>query len=143
MSMPKPWEPVSHPRCSCIRTPPPPIVITPAAGGAGGQLQDREREDRCVTTTELLAGLGSTLKMYKRLLSLGIGTGGDQAEARKIIWERLSGPTGHFLLLKEQAERNQSETEIELGREGVREETRCWRDVVLVQKLLRIRIKEV
>ena len=60
---------------------------------------------------------------------MGVGTGGVEAEARKILWERLCGPMGHHLLLKDHEQDNHCMTESELLREEPEKVRRCWRDV--------------
>ena len=116
---------------------------TPAPGGAGGRNLDQERVTRCLETTELLAGLDVNVRLYKRLVSLRIVTVMIEAEANKIIRERLSGPTGHYLILRDKDRNLQCKTETELETQESGEETKCWRDEALVRKLLRIRLKEL
>ena len=95
--------------------------------------------------TELLAGLGSALMIFKRLLGLGVGTEVIEAEAKKIMMERLSGSMGHHLLLRDKECENQSlkESELQSQDKWEEEDRRFWREEKLVMRLLSIRMKEV
>ena len=115
----------------------------PAQHRAGGRPKDQERQGRCIDAATLVTGLEVTVRMYRKLVNLGVGTGVVEAEAGKIVWERLCGPTGHHLLMKDREQETQCRTEDELKIKEKEQERKCWRDENLVRKLLRIRLSGV
>ena len=98
---------------------------------------------RCKEAARVQTKLDILKIMYKRMLRLKIGTRSVESEAMKIVSERLGGPTGHHLLLRDLDENEQSMTEEELKRQDLNSQRKCWRDPLLVLKLVKVRLKEI
>ena len=95
------------------------------------------------SVTQVMTRLEILKIMYKRMMCLRIGTRRVESEAIKIVKERLSGPTGHHLLLRDVNDDQQSVTQDERVSQELELERKCWRDQPLVLKLVKLRLKEV
>ena len=95
----------------------------------------RHREH--LVATRLVVRLELLKRMYRVLMKRGVGTNVIECEHIRMIKERVSGPTGHRLIVDGPGE-DQEEMR-ELGTE--QEKLKCWRDPSLVRRLTGVRVK--
>ena len=117
------------------------IVPAPAPGGAGGQ-PAKSRRQELIELTVISTRLEALLRMYERLWKTGSGTGTVESEAMSVVWERVSGPTGHPLIVEGLSDVPMSQEESELVMR-VKSGGQCWRDIPLVRKLISVRMDVV
>ena len=75
--------------------------------------------------------------MYKAMMKVGVGTVSIESEAMRLVYECVSGPTGHRLLSLDS--KNEGEVDVLVNSR----EYRCWRDPKLVKKLTGLRLRIV
>ena len=96
---------------------------------------------------EEAAGLVSRLeaihRMYSDLMKLRVGTNVVEAEMWRMTHEKLSGPTGHRLIVNDRECDKQCETEQNSDETPECSLTQCWRNPSLVRRLLVLRRREV
>ena len=78
--------------------------------------------------------------MHRLLMEAKVGMNVIESESRRLVKERMSGPTGHRLLIGLEEEPNEPGFGTE---EKLREELHCWRDPAMIRRLVGIRLKVV
>ena len=114
----------------------------PAPAGAGEPLRQEDKRRDYTTlleATELTVRLEIVSGMYKQLIKLGVETNKVEAEMMSVVLERVTGPTGHRLVMdvRKCDQQQDRESDLESVMEG--SPVQCWRDPVLTRKLLTIR----
>ena len=84
-----------------------------------------------------------TKRMYDSLFKLNVGTNVIKAEAGKIVREKMSGPSGHRLVVGPRMCETQRQVENEEEDLDECSPRQCWRDVTVVKRLVGLRRKIV
>ena len=114
---------------------------TPAQQDAGRlSLDVRRSKDVDLEMTRLVVKLEVVRGMYWELLKREVVTNTIETEVAKMVKERMTGPMGHALLLRDLDRREQKHVESE---SWSRDRNECWWNLTLVKRMMALRKKVV